>query len=80
MANGKRFVLQCKKSWEENTDPQRRCYNGCHASSELVWSDWYDVVSGDDEDDVKQSLSTFQSINPTWKYRIVDTQEHSDGE
>ena len=23
-----------------NTDPQRRCYNGCHFSSELRWSDW----------------------------------------
>lgn len=23
-----------------NTDPQRRCYNGCHFSSELVWGPW----------------------------------------
>ena len=23
-----------------NTDPQRRCYNGCHAKSELIWSPW----------------------------------------
>jgi hypothetical protein len=23
-----------------NTDPQRRCYDGCHFSSELVWSAW----------------------------------------
>ena len=23
-----------------NTDPQRRCYNGCHASSELIWMPW----------------------------------------
>lgn len=30
-----------------NTDPQRRCYNGCHAKLEFHWSDWgvleYDV-------------------------------------
>lgn len=30
-----------------NTDPQRRCYNGCHFSSELQWTAWevldYDV-------------------------------------
>lgn len=30
-----------------NTDPQRRCYNGCHAKFEIVWSGWkvldYDV-------------------------------------
>lgn len=23
-----------------NTDPQRRCYNGCHARSELQWTSW----------------------------------------
>lgn len=23
-----------------NTDPQRRCYNGAHASSETIWSEW----------------------------------------
>lgn len=23
-----------------NTDPQRRCYDGCHFSSELVWTRW----------------------------------------
>jgi hypothetical protein len=23
-----------------NTDPQRRCYNGCHFSSEMRWSEW----------------------------------------
>lgn len=23
-----------------NTDPQRRCYNGCHFKSEMQWSAW----------------------------------------
>ena len=23
-----------------NTDPQRRCYNGCHFSSRLEWTNW----------------------------------------
>lgn len=23
-----------------NIDPQRRCYNGCHASSKLQWTKW----------------------------------------
>ena len=26
-----------------NTDPQRRCYNGCHFKSEVVWSSWTTV-------------------------------------
>ena len=28
-----------------NTDPQRRCYNGAHFSSELVWTEWEDLES-----------------------------------
>lgn len=28
-----------------NTDPQRRCYNGCHKSSELQWTDWETLES-----------------------------------
>lgn len=72
--NTKRYVLQCKKATEVNTDPQRRCYNGCHFSSKMVWSDWYDVVSSDDKVDIEQSKANFQSINPTWKYQVVDTQ------
>lgn len=23
-----------------NTDPQRRCYNGCHINGERVWTRW----------------------------------------
>lgn len=23
-----------------NTDPQRRCYNGCNFSEDLVWTKW----------------------------------------
>lgn len=26
-----------------NTDPQRRCYNGVHASSEWQWTDWSEL-------------------------------------
>jgi len=26
-----------------NTDPQRRCYNGAHFSSELVWGPWEEL-------------------------------------
>ena len=64
------YKLMCSKSHEVNTDPQRRCYNGCHFSSETVWSDWYEVISSDDLEDLKLSMANFQSINPTWKYTI----------
>jgi len=29
--------------YEVNTDPQRRCYDGCHFSSELRWTDWEEL-------------------------------------
>lgn len=35
-----RVVLLRRKRIEVNTDPQRRCYNGCHFSSELRWTAW----------------------------------------
>lgn len=33
-------TISFRKRIEVNTDPQRRCYNGCHAKSELWWSAW----------------------------------------
>lgn len=30
----------CRSRRLINTDPQRRCYNGAHFSSELVWTNW----------------------------------------
>lgn len=35
-----RFTLEHRGTQLINTDPQRRCYNGCHAKSELVWEEW----------------------------------------
>lgn len=32
--------IEQRKRMLVNTDPQRRCYNGCHASSELQWTKW----------------------------------------
>ena len=41
--------IEMRKQMLVNNDPQRRCYNGCHASTELVWTGWevleYDVPS-----------------------------------
>jgi hypothetical protein len=28
---------------EVNTDPQRRCYHGVHAKSELQWTEWEEL-------------------------------------
>lgn len=37
-------VLQRRDIRVVNTDPQRRCYNGCNFSEELVWGKWEDLV------------------------------------
>lgn len=34
------IVIMHRKRILVNTDPQRRCYNGCHFSSELQWTAW----------------------------------------
>ena len=41
------LILETRRRILINTDPQRRCYNGCHYSSELIWTPWevleYDI-------------------------------------
>ena len=37
------LVIQMRSRELINTDPQRRCYNGAHFSSKLVWTEWEDL-------------------------------------
>jgi len=39
------YTILHRKRTLINTDPQRRCYNGCHFSSELVWTAWGELDS-----------------------------------
>ena len=34
------YVIYIRRGVTINTDPQRRCYNGCHFSSETHWEPW----------------------------------------
>lgn len=43
MADESRSIIQCRTWIEVNTDPQRRCYDGCHAKSEMQWTAWRDL-------------------------------------
>lgn len=43
-----------------NTDPQRRCYNGAHFSSELVWSEWEALETCEDAED---RIKFWQDLN-----------------
>lgn len=33
-------VIVSRRRVRVNTDPQRRCYDGAHFSSELIWTEW----------------------------------------
>jgi hypothetical protein len=39
------YTVQSREQFEHNTDPQRRCYDGCHFSSEWRWTEWRDLGS-----------------------------------
>lgn len=45
-----------------NTDPQRRCYNGAHFSSELVWSQWESLGTATKEN-AKERLKFWRELN-----------------
>lgn len=75
-----RLQLETRKKIEVNTDFQRRCYNGCHANSELQWTAWewleWDVKPESVEDRLKfwRELNEY-SVSVGGKpsqYRIVE--------
>ncbi len=54
-----------------NTDPQRRCYDGCNFSEKAVWSEWGQMGPYSRED-AESSMKTFSEINPTHQYKIKE--------
>lgn len=57
------FIIQSRRQIEVNTDPQRRCYDGCHFSSELVWTEWEDLEIDVREDLVEAKLVYWKDLN-----------------
>lgn len=56
-------TIEFRKLILVNTDPQRRCYNGCHFSSELIWTGWEDIESGIAPDEVESRLTFWRELN-----------------
>lgn len=46
-----------------NTDPQRRCYDGHHFSSELRWTEWDDLEEGLAEEHVEARLEFWRGLS-----------------
>jgi hypothetical protein len=55
-------TLQHRNRQLVNTDPQRRCYNGCHFSSELVWTAW-ETLEYLQPEQVERRLKFWQELN-----------------
>lgn len=69
----RRYVVEFRKLKIENTDPQRRCYNGCNFSERVYWSEWDDLLSYDTIEDAEESADVFSKNNKSTEYRVRDT-------
>jgi hypothetical protein len=57
-----KFLIQSREQFECNTDPQRRCYDGCHFSSEWQWTEWYTLYSLPTAEEAEESRASWQSL------------------
>ena len=57
------YTIERRARIEVNTDPQRRCYNGCHFSSELRWTDWESLNSKASAETVDDKLTFWRELN-----------------
>ncbi len=66
------YLIQSREQFEYNTDPQRRCYNGCHASSGWRWTKWGTLYSVKTEDEAKESVKSWRHLNRDVKNRRLE--------
>jgi hypothetical protein len=59
----KTYTIKIRKKQLINTDPQRRCYNGCHFSSELRWTEWETLDSNIPENKLEDTLKFWRELN-----------------
>jgi hypothetical protein len=57
-----RYTLSSRRKVMVNTDPQRRCYNGCHYSSEYHWMPW-ETLEHPTADRVEARLKFWRELN-----------------
>jgi hypothetical protein len=57
------YNIEVRRHVEVNTDPQRRCYNGCHASSEIQVTSWEVLVSAVEDNAVESKLKFWRELN-----------------
>ena len=60
--SGEHMIIQTRQRVEVNTDPQRRCYNGCHYKSEFIWTPWEHLADVTPEK-VDYALAWWRDLN-----------------
>lgn len=59
----KTFTIEYRRMLLVNTDPQRRCYDGCHFSSEWIWSAWTVLETGLRAERIESRLTFWRELN-----------------
>lgn len=57
------YKILYRRKVEINTDPQRRCYYGVHASSKIVWTDWDWIELEVPQDKIEARLTFWRELN-----------------
>lgn len=63
MSSPDNYVIMRRNQMLINTDPQRRCYNGCHFKSELVWTSWENLDFQPTKEKADQRLKFWTGLN-----------------
>ena len=63
------FTLWVRYKREVCTDPQRRCYNGAWASSEMRWTEWTDLLDYHTLAEAEDTKAVFEKCNADLKDR-----------
>jgi len=66
-----KYAVWFRKKIEVNTDPQRRCYDGHHFSSKMIWTEWAGICVYSSKEIAEQTAKTFKEINPLRQYKVL---------
>ena len=76
------IIIETRKLREVNTDPQRRCYNGAHFSSEMQWDPWDWLELDVKPEQVEERLEFWRDLNKVSatksEYRAVEREKTND--
>jgi hypothetical protein len=70
------YTVYSREKHEHNTDPQRRCYEGAHFSSEWRWGPWKELSSPMPKKEADESVERWRSIGrKTCQFKAVKVGE-----